>query len=419
MNHLIAICSNFIVVNVKHMYGLDKFLDFEDIAKQVVDSRVISAQAHTEAKKMVYSVFYLWTRAQAQLYDLLKAEFGKSERSLVNEYHKNTLQTKLIEYGFSKDSMAFKMLPYGSLFFAAIRKAQVESTSFSLLHKLVNQQNDLDEWTQIEGSGPGSLPYLLDKLLEAKNATISLPFDHIQSLLMIAKLSTWTHGDWSDCSSRFYEDQTKTGENTSLTPEKVADSVRSHESLKNSTSHLGNGNGKSANSFDRRPSNAGICKKCGSSTSRPSVDLCKKHWLEHKNTRANEKNEVNENLSSSAQVQREQKDRKKQRKKMVQAKKKEKTKEAFAALKALKEPKNAEANAVNRSANTVDVERPDAVAAHGDAEANSMSRKRKGAEQLIGPRLKRVRHANLFERTDDDALIMGYSSYSDDDPEIA
>ena len=100
-------CDPFATGSEFDMYGLDKFLDFEDIAKQVVDSRVISAQAHTEAKKMVYSVFYLWTRAQAQLYDLLKAEFGKSERSLVNEYHKNTLQTKLIEYGFSKDSMAF------------------------------------------------------------------------------------------------------------------------------------------------------------------------------------------------------------------------------------------------------------------------------------------------------------------------
>ena len=48
--------------------------------------------------------------------------------------------------------------------------------------------------------------------------------------------------------------------------------------------------------------------------------------MEHKNTRANEKNEVNENLSSSAQVQREQKDRKKLRKKMAAAKKKAKTK---------------------------------------------------------------------------------------------
>jgi hypothetical protein len=189
------------------MYGLDKFLDFEEIAKEVVDSRVISAQVHKEAKKMAYSVFYLWTHAQAQLYDLLKAEFGKSERSLVNEYHKNALQTKLNEYGFRKDSMDFKILSYGSLLFASIRKTQVESTSFSVLHKLANQQKALDGWTQIEGSGPGSLPFVLDKLLEAKNATISLPFDHIQSLLMIAKLSTCTHGDWNDWAARFYEDQ--------------------------------------------------------------------------------------------------------------------------------------------------------------------------------------------------------------------
>ena len=152
--------------------------------------------------------------------------------------------------------MVFKMLPYGSLLFAAIRKTQVESISFSVLHKLANQQKALDGWTQIEGSGPGSLAFVLDKLLEAKNATISLPLDHIQPLLMIAKLSTWTYGDWSDWAARFYEDQTKAGEKASLTPEKVAESIRSHESLKNSTSHLGNGNGKSANSVDRMPSNA-------------------------------------------------------------------------------------------------------------------------------------------------------------------
>jgi hypothetical protein len=117
------------------------------------------------------------------------------------------LQTKLNEYGFRKDSMDFKILSYGSLLFASIRKTQVESTSFSVLHKLANQQKALDGWTQIEGSGPGSLPFVLDKLLEAKNATISLPFDHIQSLLMIAKLSTCTHGDWNDWAARFYEDQ--------------------------------------------------------------------------------------------------------------------------------------------------------------------------------------------------------------------
>ena len=140
--------------------------------------------------------------------------------------------------------------------------------------------------------------------------------------------------------------------------------------------------------------------------------------LERKNKRANEKNEVNENLSPSAQEQWEQKDRKKQRQKMVKAKK-AKTKEAFAALKVLKEKKNAEANAVNRSVNTVHVERPDAVAAHGDAEANSTSRKRKSVKQFIGPRFKRVRYANLLDRTDDNALIMGYSSDSDDDPEIS
>ena len=60
-------------------------------------------------------------------------------------------------------------------------------------------------------------------------------------------------------------------------------------------------------------------------------------------------------LRPSAQDQKEQKDKKKQRRKMVRAKKKERTKEAFAALKALKEQK-AEANAVDRPADTIDVE---------------------------------------------------------------
>ena len=84
-------------------------------------------------------------------------------------------------------------------------------------------------------------------------------------------------------------------------------------------------------------------------------------------------------LRPSAQDQKEQKDKKKQRRKMVRAKKKERTKEAFAALKALKERK-AEANAVDRPADTIDVNRPDAVAAHAGVKAESPTRKRKGAE---------------------------------------
>ena len=85
-------------------------------------------------------------------------------------------------------------------------------------------------------------------------------------------------------------------------------------------------------------------------------------------------------LRPSAQDQKEQKDKKKQRRKMVRAKKKkERTKEAFAALKALKEQK-AEANAVDRPADTIDVNRPDAVAAHAGVKAESLTRKRKGAE---------------------------------------
>ena len=71
-------------------------------------------------------------------------------------------------------------------------------------------------------------------------------------------------------------------------------------------------------------------------------------------------------LRPSAQDQKEQKDKKKQRRKMVRAKKKERTKEAFAALKALKEKckQKAEVNAVDRPADTIDVNRPNAVAAH-------------------------------------------------------
>jgi hypothetical protein len=387
------------------LFGLDSSLDLEDLARQIVDSKAISAQAHKEAKKMAYSVFYLWSRAQAQLHDLLKSEFGKSERSLINEYQRSVQQEKLIELGFEKNSMAVAMLPYGSLLFDAIRKTQVESTSFSVLHKLANQQKALDEWNLIEGSGSGSLSHLLDKLLEAKNATISLPFEHIQSLLMISKLSAWTNGDWSDWAARFYEDQTRAGANISLTPEKVAEAIRSHESLKTSTSHLGsgNGNGKSASAFDRNSRGTGSCKKCGATTPRRNHDLCKKHWAEYKSTRADEKNEVDQNLSSSARAQKEQKDRKKQRKRMMRAKMKERTKEAFAALKAKKKAEKAEANAVDRSANTIDVNHSDAVAADSCVSSDA-PRKRKGDKQLIGPQLKRVRYANLFDRTDDDAV---------------
>ena len=79
------------------LFGLDSSLDLEDLARQIVDSKAISAQAYKEAKKMAYSVFYLWSRAQAQLYDLLKSEFGKSERSLINEYQRSVQQEKLIE----------------------------------------------------------------------------------------------------------------------------------------------------------------------------------------------------------------------------------------------------------------------------------------------------------------------------------
>ena len=57
-------------------------------------------------------------------------------------------------------------------------------------------------------------------------------------------------------------------------------------------------------------------------------------------------------------------------KKMVRAKKKERTKEAFAALKALKEQK-AEANAVDRPADTIDVNRTDDVAVNEVRERDS------------------------------------------------
>ena len=55
---------------------------------------------------------------------------------------------------------------------------------------------------------------------------------------------------------------------------------------------------------------------------------------------------------------------------MVRAKKKERTKEAFAALKALKEQK-AEANAVDRPADTIDVNRTDDVAVNEIRERDS------------------------------------------------
>ena len=394
------------------IYGFDKHLAIKEVAEQIVDSR---GKALEEAKIMAYSIWYLWDRAQAQLYDILKNEFGKSERSLVNEYSEHALQRKLIDYGLDKDSMAFKFLPYGSLLFSAIRKTHIESTSFSVLHKLADQQTALDNWSKIDGSDAGSLSFLLDKLLEAKNATINLPFDHVQSLLMIAKLSTWTHGDWSDWAGRFYEDHTKSGKTlkVALTPEMVADAIRSHASLKNSTTTLGNGsNGssKSANSFDRQRKSGRSCKKCGKLTSNPRHDFCKTHWKEHLDQRDSEKVVVNDNLSAPAIKKREDKDRFNKRKKMAE-KNKAKRKEAFAALKILKQQKKAEANAVDRSANPICVDRDDA---DSDSRESGGDRKRKGCSKSDDNDVKRLRLSNLFERTDNDAIIRGFSDSDDD-----
>ena len=55
----------------------------------------------------------------------------------------------------------------------------------------------------------------------------------------------------------------------------------------------------------------------------------------------------------------------------------------------------------------------DAVPADSGVKADAPPPKRKGDKQLIGPQLKRVRYANLFDRTDDDAVLVG-GGYSSD-----